>query len=93
MSLNVYGKMNIEMSVNLISNLFVYVLSTECNSTSWGQDCQKICGQCLNGDACNISNGDCPYGKLTVWQSVVWKKKCIHLTLRLIQLIFIHAKI
>ncbi|XP_052795728.1 receptor-type tyrosine-protein phosphatase T-like isoform X1 [Mya arenaria] len=30
-----------------------------CNKTTWGEECKKKCGHCINGDSCNVSNGHC----------------------------------
>ncbi|WAQ98311.1 PTPRA-like protein [Mya arenaria] len=32
---------------------------TVCNKTTWGEECKKKCGHCINGDSCNVSNGHC----------------------------------
>ena len=34
----------------------------ECKDNTYGMECTKVCGNCLNGEQCNHVNGSCPDG-------------------------------
>lgn len=41
------------------NKLFYY---SECNAKTYGLECQRVCGNCRNGDPCHHVNGSCVNG-------------------------------
>ncbi|XP_053395680.1 cell death abnormality protein 1-like [Mercenaria mercenaria] len=49
--------------------------NTECNDTSWGEVCQKICGNCLDSP-CDVFTGECKRGCSGPWVPPLCTKEC-----------------
>ena len=42
--------------------LFTMALLSACASFKYGINCTELCGNCLNGDACQLETGSCTSG-------------------------------
>ena len=40
----------------------MFISITECQSGTFGSNCNDICGKCLNGTSCNRETGVCTLG-------------------------------
>lgn len=58
-----------------------YFVKLDCTVGFYGDDCDKICGQCMDGTSCNVSSGVCPSGCRNNWEgpmctgNVIMKQK------------------
>ena len=39
-----------------------FLMETECDNGTFGQDCKQACGKCLRGEQCDHVNGTCLNG-------------------------------
>lgn len=46
---------------------FLVFLRIDCTVGFHGEDCNKKCGQCVDGIPCNVSSGVCPSGCQNYW--------------------------
>lgn len=47
--------------------LILLDIHVDCTVGFHGEDCNKKCGQCVDGIPCNVSSGVCPSGCQNYW--------------------------
>lgn len=52
---------------------FSYI-SVECGGSTYGTECNKSCGHCVNNETCYHVNGSCANGCAAGWENDVCKK-------------------
>lgn len=58
--------------------MFLFFYNAGCRPRTYGENCSFTCGQCNNGEACDVSSGACAACKTNFVGSLCQGKKKIH---------------
>lgn len=72
MFLNLCKSWNIKTCTTTRS--LVFFISVECGGSTYGTECNELCGHCVNNETCYHVNGSCANGCAAGWENDVCKK-------------------
>lgn len=56
------------------NKVMVFFISVECGGSTYGTECNELCGHCVNNETCYHVNGSCANGCAAGWENDVCKK-------------------